>query len=112
MKKAYERIADDMETFIQEGRFRQCHRVPSIRELCATYQCSKSTAVKAYDTLKSKHLIYSVPQSGCYVVENRPNTEQKHTDIIDFSRGNPLFSNIYIPDLKHCLDRAVDMQYK
>jgi DNA-binding transcriptional MocR family regulator len=109
VKKAYERIVDDMETFIQEGRFRQCHRLPSIRELCANYQCSKNTAVKAYDILKSKHLIYSVPQSGCYVVENRPKTEQTNTAIIDFSRGNPLFSNIYIPDLKHCLDRAIDI---
>lgn len=109
MRKAYEQIVDDMETFIQEGRFRQDHRLPSIRDLCTTYGCSKSTAVKAYDILKSKHLIYSVPQSGCYVVESRPQIEQTNPAIIDFSRGNPLFSNIYIPDLKHCLDRAVDI---
>lgn len=109
MRKAYERIVDDLETFIQEGRFRQGHRLPSIRELCTTYGCSKSTAVKAYDMLKSKHLIYSVPQSGCYVVESRPKPGQTNTAILDFSRGNPLYSNAYIPDLKHCLDRAVDI---
>lgn len=109
MRKSYERIVDDMETFIEEGRFRQGHRLPSIREICATYQCSQNTAVKAYDILKSKHLIYSVPQCGCYVVENRSKTEQINTAIIDFSRGNPLFSNSVIPDLKHCLDRAVDL---
>lgn len=109
VRKAYERIVDDMEIFIQEGRFNQGRKLPSIRELCTTYNCSKSTAVKAYDILKSKHFIYSVPQSGCYVVENRPKKEETNTALVDFSRGNPLFDNVYIPDLKHCLDRAVDL---
>jgi DNA-binding transcriptional MocR family regulator len=107
--KAYERIVYDMETLIRESRFRVRERLPSIRELCDTYRCSKNTAVKAYDILKGKHLIYSVPQSGCYIVEKCLEIEKTNTAIIDFSRGNPLLGNIHIPDLKHCLDRAVDI---
>lgn len=109
MKKAYEQIADDIEKSIREGRFQPRERLPSVRELCAMYRVSKDTAMKAYDVLKSKHLIYSVPQSGCYILEHRLKIEQSDTTIIDFSRGNPLLGNIYTPDLKHCLDRAVDI---
>lgn len=109
MMKAYERIVHDMEALIWEGRFRLRERLPSVRELCDTYRCSTNTAVKAYDILKSKHLIYSVPQSGYYIVENRLEIEKTNPAIIDFSRGNPLFGNIQIPDLKHCLDRAVEI---
>ena len=109
MKKAYQQIADDMEIAIQDGRFRPRERLPSVRELCATYQVSTNTAVKAYDILKIKHLVYSVPQSGCYILEHRLQTEQPNTTVIDFSRGNPLLGTIYTPDLKHCLDRAIDI---
>ncbi|MDF2929471.1 MAG: GntR family transcriptional regulator [Anaerospora sp.] len=61
MKPAYEQIADDIEREIREGRFRSGERLPSIREVCATYRVSKNTAVNAYDILKSKHLVYSIP---------------------------------------------------
>lgn len=107
--KAYEGIVHDMETLISESRFRVRERLPSVRELCDTYRCSKNTAVKAYDILKGKQLIYSVPQSGYYIVEKRLEIEKTNTAIIDFSRGNPLLENIHIPDLRHCLDRAVDI---
>lgn len=111
MKSAYERIVDDIETFIREDRLQKRKRLPSIRELCARYRCSKNTAVKAYDVLKSKHLIYSVPQSGYYAVVDRLGTEQTNTGTLtlDFSKGNPLFGDSCIFDLKHCLDRAVDI---
>lgn len=109
MKKAYQYIADELVKGIEEGRFQPNERLPSVRELCATYQVSKSTVVKAYDLLKSKHVVYSVPQSGCYLLENRRQLQPAETKVIDFSRGNPLLGNIYTPDLKHCLDRAIDI---
>jgi DNA-binding transcriptional MocR family regulator len=109
VKKSYEQIVDDLETAIRAGSFRLHERLPSVRELCESYRCSKNTAVKAYDILKNKHLVYSVPQSGSYIVERHLEAGQPVPGIIDFSRGNPLFGNIYIPDFKHCLDRAVDI---
>ncbi|KYZ75954.1 aminotransferase [Anaerosporomusa subterranea] len=109
MEKAYERIAAAIERSIREGRFQPREKLPSVRELSATYGVSKNTVVKAYETLKSKHLVYSVPQSGCYILGHRLRLEQPETMIIDFSRGNPLLDTIYTPDLKHCLDRAIDI---
>lgn len=109
MKKAYERIAEDIEKSIEAGNFQLREKLPSVRELCAAYRVSKSTAVKAYDILKTKHVVYSIPQSGCYVLEHRFKGEQINAETIDFSRGNPLLDELYIPDLKHCLDHAVDI---
>ncbi|WP_346354037.1 PLP-dependent aminotransferase family protein [Azotosporobacter soli] len=109
MKRAYEEIAADIEKRIQEGRFKPRERLPSVRELCASYRVSQNTAVKAYEVLKSKHLVYSVPQSGCYVLENRRKLEQTERSVIDFARGNPMLGKIHTPDIKHCLDRAIDI---
>lgn len=109
LKKAYEQIADDLETAILNGGFRLRERLPSVRELCETYRCSKNTAVKAYDVLKSKHFVYSVPQSGCYIVERHVQTGPQPAGMIDFSRGNPLLGDLDIPDFNHCLARAVDL---
>jgi DNA-binding transcriptional MocR family regulator len=109
MDKTYEKIAGDLETAIREGKFRLRERLPSVRALCERYRCSKSTAVKAYDVLKSKHFVYSIPQSGCYIVERRLETELPRTGVIDFSRGNPLLGDLYIPDFQHCLARAANI---
>jgi DNA-binding transcriptional MocR family regulator len=107
--KTYEQIVEDLESRIRTGAFRARERLPSVRELCDTFRCSKSTAVKAYDILKNKHLVYSVPQSGSYIVENYLQAEQTNPLIIDFSTGTPPIGDMYVPDLKHCLDRAVDI---
>lgn len=109
MNKAYQRIADAMKTDIRDGKYRPRERLPSVRELCAAYQVSTNTAVKAYDVLKSEHVVYSVPRSGCYILAHRLQAVQPSTAVIDFSRGNPLLGNIFTPDLKHCLDRAIDI---
>ncbi len=107
--KTYEKIVTDLEASIQQGTYLIRERLPSVRQLADRYQCSKSTVIKAFDILKNKHLIYSVPQIGCYIVENHLKTQPTNTTVIDFSTGNPLMTDLYTPDLKHCLDRAVDI---
>lgn len=109
MDKAYQRIADAIKADIVDGKYKTCERLPSVRDLCAAYQVSTNTAVKAYDVLKQEHMVYSLPRSGCYILENCFRAQQPDTAIIDFSRGNPLLGNIYTPDVKHCLDRAIDL---
>ncbi|EIW17328.1 MULTISPECIES: PLP-dependent aminotransferase family protein [Pelosinus] len=108
MKDIYQIITEDLEENIRLGRYKGREKLPSIRALSQTYHCSQSTVVKAYEIVKSKHLVYSVPQSGYYIVENLPRIEKMNTSVIDFSTGNPIIGDMQIPDLKHCLDRAVD----
>ncbi|VBB05909.1 transcription regulator hth gntr [Lucifera butyrica] len=109
METFYQQIAAELECNIRDGYYKNTRKLPSVRELCARYGCSKSTVIKAFDTLKSKHIVYSVPQSGYYLVENCLRRMEESTGVIDFSTGNPVIGDAYLPDLKHCLDRAVDI---
>lgn len=109
MNTLYLQIANDIENSIQSGMYQLHKRLPSVRDLSITYNCSQGTAIKAYETLKSKHLIYSLPQSGYYIVENVIENKNTVTSIIDFSTGNPLMRDMHIPDLNHCLHRATDI---
>ena len=107
MEDIYQRITEDIEKDIVQGLYKK-GKLPSVRQLAQGYHCSQSTVVKAYDTLKMKHIIYSVPQSGYYVLGHLFKNEVVDTSIIDFSTGNPLINKVHISDLKHCLDRGVD----
>lgn len=109
MQSIYEHIMAEIENRIKNGEFKTGQKLPSIREIAIQYACSKSTVVKAYEMLRNKHVIYSVPQSGYYILEYSSRAEQTDRDIIDFSTGNTIIGDIYMPDLKHCLDRAVDL---
>jgi DNA-binding transcriptional MocR family regulator len=109
LKKPYQKIADAMKKAIQEGRYKRGEKLPSTRALCALHHVSAGTAVKAYDALKNEHLIYAIPRSGWHILENRFQPLQPDPEIIDFSRGNPLLDKFLMPDIKHCLDQAIDM---
>ena len=109
MKEIYQTITEDMGKNIALGHYNGRKKLPSIRALSEIYHCSQSTVVKAYDTLKIKHLVYSVPQSGYYAVENLSRSKKLEASVIDFSTGNPIIGEMHISDLKHCLDRAVDI---
>ncbi|GAA0180122.1 PLP-dependent aminotransferase family protein [Clostridium sediminicola] len=109
MKNIYEQIVEDIENGIHTEVYKPGKKLPSVRELSQKYNCSKSTIIKAYETLKNNHLIYSVPQSGYYIVEKLIKNTTEESSSINFSTGNPRIGNINTPDLKHCLDRAVDI---
>ncbi|MBS4535924.1 PLP-dependent aminotransferase family protein [Clostridium sp. D2Q-14] len=109
MKNTYERIVEDIEKDIKNGCHKAGKKLPSVRELGNKYNCSKNTVVKAYETLKNNHIVYSIPQSGYYIVEKLIKNEETTSSVINFSTGNPIIGNMNTPDLKHCLDRAVDI---
>lgn len=109
MKNIYELIVEDIKKDIKNGLYKAGKKLPSVRELSNKYNCSKNTIVKAYETLKNNHIVYSIPQSGYYIVEKLVKNEETASPIINFSTGNPIIGNMNTPDLKHCLDRAVDI---
>lgn len=103
----YEIIADDIERKIIDLTFKQKDKLPSLIELSKQYQCSKATAIKAYELLEEKHLIYAKHQSGYYVADN----EMKPTIINDdypLNTGNPFVNATSLVDAKHCLSIAIE----
>lgn len=109
MDTLYKHIVNDLESEIISNKYKASRKLPSVRELAVKYNCSKNTVIKAFEELKNKHIIYSVPQSGYYIVEEIIPDKKLSNTIIDFSSGNPRINDLHIPDLKHCLDRAVDI---
>jgi DNA-binding transcriptional MocR family regulator len=109
MQRIYEKIVSSLEADIRNGKYKTSRKLPSIRDVALAYNCSKSTVIHAYEKLKDSHLIYAVPQSGYYVVEQLIQNQPYATPFINFSTGNPIVGDMHTPDLKHCLDRAVDI---
>lgn len=105
----YKEIVEDIKNDIDAKLYKYGKKMPSIRELSKKYNCSTNTAARAYEHLKNSHLIYSIPQSGYYIVENPIKNDDFTSKYINFSSGNTIIGNMNTPDLKHCLDRAVDI---
>ncbi|MDF2835132.1 MAG: transcriptional regulator, GntR family with aminotransferase domain [Paenibacillus sp.] len=108
--KKYMSILSDMENRIREGRYAPGQRLPSVRDAAEEYGCSVSTIVRAYAELEKRHDIYSIPQSGYYVVE-RPGARRDDGDgkIIDFATVLPDLDAFPYIDFQHCLNKAIDI---
>ena len=105
--KKYEEIAKIIENKILNLEYVQGEKLPSIRKIMNIYQCSKSTAIKAYETLIEKHLIFVKKQSGFYVAD----TAIKPIYVDDgylLNTGNPIVSATSLVDAKHCLSIAIE----
>ncbi|WP_205510372.1 aminotransferase-like domain-containing protein [Paenibacillus elgii] len=107
--KKYLDILSDLEQKINEGQFVSGQKLPSVRNAAKLYGCSANTITRAYAELEKQHAIYSIAQSGYYVVDkpgNRPNATESKT--IDFASSSPDPSVFPYLDFQHCLNKAVD----
>lgn len=59
-------------------------KMPSIRDLCEKFKCTKSTAVRAYSELKIQNIVYAVPNSGYYLID-KFQEEAEDTKAIDLA---------------------------
>lgn len=105
----YLSILSELETRISEGQYRPGQKLPSVRRAAAMYGCSISTVLRAYAELEKRHAIYSVSQSGYYVVD-RPKSEEDGSvhAMIDFSSASPDVNVFPYLDFQHCLNKAID----
>ncbi|MGW8442599.1 aminotransferase-like domain-containing protein [Paenibacillus sp. S33] len=107
--KKYVSILLDIELKIREGQYKSGYKLPSVREASELYRCSKSTILRAYAELEKKHAIYSIPQSGYYVVENLGDLHHSHMqDSVDFASASPDLNVFPYLDFQHCLNQAID----
>lgn len=63
----YERIAQEITVAISTQKYEVGDRLPSVEDLKAHYQVSKSTIIKALDFLKKEGTIFQTRGSGIYV---------------------------------------------
>ncbi|WHY88628.1 PLP-dependent aminotransferase family protein [Neobacillus novalis] len=104
----YEWIYQSLLLQIQAGDFPTGTKLPSIRNLSQLYSCSKSTILAALNRLEEQHIIYSIPKSGYYVVENQVFKTPSFTDSIDFATSSPTWHAFPYKDFQHCINKAID----
>lgn len=108
--RKYHTILSDMENKIREGLHRPGQRLPSVRNAAESYGCSISTITRAYAELEKRHAIYSVPQSGYFVVEKPGDWRDKRdSGVINFATVLPDVDMFPYLDFQHCLNKAIDI---
>ncbi|MDA1679557.1 aminotransferase-like domain-containing protein [Bacillus cereus group sp. TH152-1LC] len=103
----YLHIFNDIENMIQHGVIKEGQKLPSIRSLVTQYECNKATIIRALHELEKRHIIYSVPQSGYYVVRKSGSTIEIDK-IIDFASSAPDPDIFPYLDFQHCINKAID----
>jgi DNA-binding transcriptional MocR family regulator len=108
--RRYESILIDMEQRINEGQYRPGHKLPSVRAAAEFYGCSISTVIRAYAELEKRHAIYSMAQSGHYVIGASEEVlpAREGSSLIDFSASSPDVNVFPYLDFQHCLNKAID----
>ena len=76
MTSKYKDIMTDIVKQIESGGLKKGDKIPSIRTLSQTYQCSKDTVQRALLELKFRNYIYSIRKSGYYVLEGKSQKEE------------------------------------
>ena len=108
--KKYFTVLTDMENKIRERKYVPGQKLPSVRSAAESYGCSVSTITRAYAELEKRHAVYSVPQSGFYVVEKSGDWRDKREGTaIDFATVLPDVDAFPYVDFQHCLNKAIDI---
>ncbi|MCR2804543.1 aminotransferase-like domain-containing protein [Paenibacillus soyae] len=106
--RKYSEIAADIERKRAAGDLRPGQKLPSVREAAETYGCSISTVMRAYAELEKRHAIYSIPQSGYYMVGEEEEDTVADDGSIDFASSSPDLNVFPYRDFQHCLNKAID----
>lgn len=107
--RKYEDIINFIHREIESGSIAHGQKMPTIRDLSEKFKCSKQTVVHAYEKLQFDHIVYSIPQSGYYLVDKKEIYTIKSNKIIDFSSGSPDESIFPYEEFQHCLNQAIEI---
>jgi len=105
----YEDIVNFINYEIESGNILHSQKMPTIRDLSEKFKCSKQTVVHAYEKLQLDHIVYSIPQSGYYLVDKKEMYNKKSNKIINFSSGSPDESVLPYEEFQHCLNQAIEI---
>lgn len=85
-------------------------KLPSIRQLALELQCSRNSVIRAFMELEQQHKIYSIPQSGYYILQDGM-CKVRVEECIDLISSNPDKRALPYREFAHCMNRAVE-KYK
>lgn len=111
MEKKYLVIVNYIVKEINKGTLKANEKVPSIREITDLFNCSMSTAIRAYKELEHRKILISKPKSGYFVLSNHEDNNSHPGVFYDFLTGKPDNSLIPYDDYQICFNEAIE-KYK
>lgn len=105
----YEEIIEYIKNNIKSEKLNTPKKLPSIRSIKELFQCSTGTVLKAYEKLEQDHIIYSVPKSGYYIVDDFHNPNSSKQPMVDFSAVNLNSETFPYKNFQHCLNKSIDL---
>ena len=73
----YRQVIQAVEEAIREKGLRRNDRLPSVNKVCLANDLSRDTVLLAYEELKKRGIIYSIPGKGYFVKTMEVNLEQR-----------------------------------
>ncbi len=107
MDNKYQKITRYLQNEFDAGNLKPGAKLPSIREMATLCQCNKATAIRAYNELEQKHIIYAVPKSGYYIVDKKAPVNPVKNQI-DFLTVAPDSTVLPYTDFQHCFSQAIE----
>lgn len=104
----YLTIINLIESQIQTGNLQEGEKILSIRALADIFECSKSTVINALQELEKRHMVYSIPKSGYYVVKKNFADINVLSDEVDFATSAPDWTQFPYVDFQHCINKAIN----
>ncbi len=95
----YKQIVLSVETAISEGKLNKGDLIPSINSICKEFSISRDTVLMAYNQLKSRGVIHSIPGKGYYIKSENLGLSQKI--FVLFDELNAFKEDLYNSFLKN-----------
>jgi DNA-binding transcriptional regulator YhcF (GntR family) len=106
----YRQIINSIYTAISIGELKLGDKIPSLNQICAEFDLSRDTVMVAFNELKAKGIINSIPGKGYYINSVEINVDQKI--FLLFDELNAFKEDLYTSFL-NCLDAksSVDIYF-
>ena len=73
----YRQIINSIYTAISIGKLKMGDKIPSLNQICTEFELSRDTVMVAFNELKTKGIINSIPGKGYYINSIEINLDQK-----------------------------------
>jgi DNA-binding transcriptional regulator YhcF (GntR family) len=73
----YRQIINSIYSAISDGNLKLGDKIPSLNQICVEFELSRDTVMVAFNELKAKGIINSIPGKGYYIYSTEINLEQK-----------------------------------
>ncbi len=106
----YRQLINSIYQAIENKRLKKGDKIPSINQICLEFDLSRDTVMVAFNELKAKGIIVSMPGKGYYIESTKTGIEQKL--FVLFDELNSFKEDLYNAFLKHIDNKtSVDIYF-